>query len=173
MARDGSLTDETRDGRSGHEVLSSHPVAERARWRRRTCVVVTALTTMLAVSLAVHEARTADQSAASGTSGPNQSYAKSSPDLVALIRSRCPHVRRLRLVDVDTVASVDIAPCSAARRRGPYATCSQDAASVRFVRIASVRSGTEGRLDEGRLDGWVEVRPPTGRARCGTPPRCR
>jgi hypothetical protein len=166
MAREGSLTYDTGDGRIDQEVLSNRPGTERPPWRPQTWVVVTALTMMLPVSLAVHEAGSSNQSATSGASGHDQSHAKSSGslDLVALVRSRCPHVRRLRLGDVDTLLSVEIAPCSTGRRLGPDASCSQDAVSIRFARIVAVRPGTDGRHNE-----WVEVRGPTGRARCRTP----
>jgi hypothetical protein len=160
-AREGSLADGAAAGRIELEVLSSHPTAEAAPWGRRTSVAVIALAMLLGAGLAVHRGGGSSPSGTLGTSSETTSYARSpatlsEASLVALVNSRCPQVRRLRLgVDIETLLFVEIAPCPRGGQGSPVTSGSQDVETVRFARIVGIPP-----LFGSQNNGWIAVRCP-------------
>jgi len=161
MAQADSLTEGALAGSPEREVLNSHPRAAGPPWRRRASALLLALALLLPVGPAVPGAlgpatpRTAPASHVASIAGtPSTPYDAS---LVALVRSRCPQVRRLWLGDVDTLLFVEIAPCYPDRQqRGSRTSGPGDEGSMRFARIVGGSPSAVG----GQSNRWIAVRCP-------------
>ena len=157
MTRAGSLAgigDECTD----REVLSSHPEIQGARTRGRISVIGLALATVLTVGLAADEAERPGLLVTTGhpMSHAGPSASRGETNLVALISTHCPRVRRLSLTKVQSVTVVEIAPCRRRSDLGQSAHGSGDVGSMHFARIDGSSPGTGGQSEE-----WIEVRCPS------------
>jgi hypothetical protein len=126
-------------------VLSSHSPGRTAPWRRTSRVAVLALAAVLPAGVALRATSAHDHPPARASSAALPSTGTPDPegvaDLVALVRHRCPQVRRLRLADLGSSDFLEAAPCPT---RGGTGT-------VRFARIAQVLgTGVE-------VTTWVEL----------------
>lgn len=162
MVHEDRSLERSGDERSDPEVLSSHTEAEAATYRRKTLGVVIALMIMVPVGLAAHSPQNSKPSEAAGTSGHAKSFEKppaesmatlSEANLVALVRTRCPHNRRLRMGNVKPSPFAEIAPCPRSRHGGPITNGPQNDESIRFARIVGDPS-VIGHL----AGGWIKVR---------------